>query len=204
MRPEQTVDEFIRHGGGICPYARGSARIYATVGQEPTKDRASILPALRRFAATKGQSPNGALLVLGPDLEGFAATRTWARKVFLELMACFGLLEGLDEREIATHIEERIRPMLLDDSDPRRPVLGCREAPLFSICMAPLYPKTHSRYAPHPVVVVTWHEDVGAVHGQEPAASRIRQAMIREHGSAYDADELMISWPNENKTVHGP
>jgi hypothetical protein len=197
MKLEQVVDEFIRRGGSVCPHARGSARIYAAVGQEPCKDRASIWPAVCSFAATKGKTPNGALLVSGPDLEGFAATRTWAREVFLELMVDFGLLDGLDARMIAAHVEEHIRPMLLDDSDPRRPVLGCRGAPLFSICMAPLYPKTHPRYAPRPVVVVTWHEDVGAAAGQEPAASRIRQAMIREHGCVYDADELMLPWPLE-------
>ncbi len=189
------VDEFIRQGGSVCPHARGSTRVYATVGLEPRKDRASLLPALRQFAATKGLSPNGALLVLGPALDGFETTRTWAREVFLELMFGFGLLEGLEEREIAEHIAQSIRPLLLDESDPRRPVLGCRQSPLFSICMAPLYPKTHPRYAPQPVVVLTWHEDVGAVQKQEPAASRIRQAMIREHGYAYDADELMLPWP---------
>jgi hypothetical protein len=195
VRPEQAVDEFIRQGGSVCPHARGSARVYGAVGKEPRKDRAALLPVLRRFADTKGRAPSGALLVLGPDLDGFEATRTWAREVFLELMAGFGLLEGFEERELATYIEQQIRPMLLDESNPRRPVLGCRQAPLFAICMAPLYPRTHPRYAPQPVVVLTWHEDVGAVQTQEPAASRIRQAMIREHGWAYDADELMLPWP---------
>ncbi len=197
---ERAVDEFIRQGGSVCPHARGSVRIYAAVGREPREDRASISPALRRFAATKGQTPNGALIVLGPDLGGYGETRAWAREVFLELMLGFGVLEGLDERVVATYIAQRIRPLLFDDSDPRRPVLGCREAPLFSICMAPVYPKAHPRYAPQPVVVVTWHEDVGDVQGQEPAASRIRQAMIREHGCAYDADELMLLWPKGGKT----
>jgi hypothetical protein len=193
------MDEFIRNGGSVCPYARGSDRIYATVGRNPRTDRASILPALHRFSATRGQSPNGALLILGPDFKGFDATRDWARDVFLELMVGFGLVDGLDERAVVTYIEQNVRPMLLDESEPRRPVLGCREAPLFSICMAPVYPKTHPRYAPRPVVVVTWHEDVGAVQGREPAASQIRQAMLREHGSAYDADELMLPWPNDGR-----
>lgn len=196
------VEDFLRQGGSVCPFARRSRRIYATVGDQPTLDRSAILRAVPLFAATQNASPNGAMLVLGPSNKDFDQTRTWALEVFLELMTCFtitapgtGAFTGPRyEAELTAAINRAIRPALFDDASPIRPVLACRGAPLFAICLAPVYPRTHPRYAPAPVVVVTWQADVGAVH-DDPTTAHIRAAMKREHGSVYDADAIVLPLP---------
>lgn len=189
-----SIEGFLQDGGSVCPYAAGTRRHYATVGNNVRFYRPVIRAAAQLFAHTKGTRPYGALLVVGKqEPDGFRATRDWAREVFLELTACFGLLAGSTEAEMERPIADA-RVILLDDVDPRRPVLTCDGSPLYAICMAPLYPQTHPRYAPRAVVVVTWQADVAA-GSVEPAFSRIRDTMKREHGSVYDADELMLPLP---------
>jgi len=124
---------------------------------------------------------------------GFEDTKTWALEVFLELMMCFGLNAGVNENELTPAIDQ-VRTMMLDRYEPRRPMLGCGNEPLYAICMAPLYPTTHPRYAPRAVVIVTWQADVAAVRDR-PARAHIHKAMAREHGFVYDADELMLPLP---------
>jgi hypothetical protein len=184
------VDRFVAQGGSVCPFARGSARLYVTVGRVPADKRKNLREAFQRFSAGQNQ----AVLVIGPEFADFATTRGWAREVFLELLICLGVLDGVPEKEVARYAKTEIRPLLCDDKDPRRPLLGFRGKPLYSICMAPLYPKTHPRYAPKPVIVVTWGEDVAKVHGL-PSTNGIREAMRREHGFVYDADDLMLPLP---------
>ena len=111
----------------------------------------------------------------------------------MEMMRCFGSMAGAPEAELESSLTIALS-VLLDDADPRRPVLSCDGAPLYTICMSPVYPVTHPRYAPRAVVVATWQADVAA-GSVEPAFSRIRAAMKREHGSVYDADELMLPLP---------
>lgn len=184
------IDDFIEKGGSVCPFARASARLFVTVGRVPSDKRKKIREAGQRFAPGQNQ----ALLVVGPQLPNFLATRTWAREVFLELQTCFGLLDGFAEKDVLRLVRTEIRPLLEAEKDPRRPMLGFRGLPLYAICMAPCYPKTHPRYAPMPVIVVTWGEDVAKVHDQ-PATEKIRETMRREHGSVYDADDLMLPLP---------
>lgn len=184
------IDDFLEKGGSVCPFARGSTRLYVTVGRVPSDKRKKTLGTVQRFLPGQNQ----ALLVIGPKLPNFQVTRVWAREVFLELMTCFGLLDGLPEKEVVRHVRSEIRPLLEDEQDPRRPVLGFRGKPLYAICMAPCYPKTHPRYAPEPVVVATWGQDVAQVHDRL-TTEKIREVMRREHGHVYDADDLMLPLP---------
>ena len=63
-----------------------------------------------------------------------------------------------------------------------------------TICMAPIYPTAHPRYAPHTILVVTWSDDVGAAQDTGVVA-KIREAMAKAHGAVYDANELMLPLP---------
>jgi hypothetical protein len=184
------IDDFIEKGGSVCPFARGSARLYVTVGRVPADKRKKTMEAVQRFAPGQNQ----ALLVVGPDLPNFATTKAWAREVFLELMIVMGLVGNVPEKDVVRYVRTQIRPLLENELDPRRPVLGFRDKPLYAICMAPCYPKTHPRHAPKPVIVVTWGQDVAGVHDQ-PATEKIREVMRREHGHVYDADDLMLPLP---------
>lgn len=190
-------EAFIRGGGSVCPFAARSQRLYATIGDRPPREaRPLLLGAAYGFPRTMGKLPPGALIVVGA-VEGFEPTKTWAREVFLELMICLVIVGGSNpefEAKLVDHVDREVRPVLFDDADPKRPVLACNGLPLFAVCMAPVYPKNHPRYAPQPAVVVTWKADV-QLASTDPALSRIRAAMKREHGSVYDADELMLPLP---------
>ncbi len=202
------LDDFLSRGGSVCPFAVRVRRIYVTVGAEPRLDRALLRRAVEDFAKTRGKTPNGALLVLLGRVEAthcpsdFERTKTWAREVFLELMTCFGLVDGASEAELSSVIDGQVRAILFDEHEPRRPMLGCGAEPLFAICMSPLYQATHPRCAPYAVVVVTWQADVAAVH-DHAARAPIRRAMVREHGFVYDADDLMLPFPSEGDTQPG-
>jgi len=196
MNPHESELETLLSGGGsVCPFAAGSKRIYISDADSPKAMRAAVA----RFAAPRGKRPYGALLVLGSTSDAsydtFEAVQFWAREVFLSLAYNFARLGGASLSEAYTYVQSTMRPMLLDDTDPRRPVLGCGDQPLFCFCIAPLYPKTHPRYAPQPVVVVTWQADVFASMTSQAVVDSIRGAMKREHGSVYDADELMLPLP---------
>lgn len=189
-----SIEAFLQYGGSVCPFASGTRRHYATVSEPLRLYRPVIRASAELFSRTKGKRPPGALLVVSMrEPERFEATRYWAREVFMELMRCFGSMAGAPENELERSLTDALA-VLLDDADPRRPVLACDGAPLYTICMAPVYPVTHPRYAPRAVVVSTWQADVAA-GSVEPAFSRIRAAMKREHGSVYDADELMLPLP---------
>jgi hypothetical protein len=197
------LEAFLSRGGSVCPFAARASRVYAMAGAEPRLDRAVLRGAVKEFAETRGKAPSGSLLVLRRveslhRPSDFERTMRWARDVFLELMICFGLADGASEAELSPVIDGQVRPMLFDEQEPRRPMLGCGAQPLFAICMSPLYPATHPRYAPHAVVVVTWQADVAAVH-DHPARAHIRRAMVREHGFVYDADELMLPLPSDGE-----
>lgn len=179
------LDAHLAAGRSVCPFAKGAHKVYV-------RDVTRMLVGLRAFAEMKG----AALIVCAPGGSAgwdFERTRTWARETFLELMICFGLMDGV---EMERFVQEFVRPLLFDDADPRRPMLGHAGLPLFAICLAPVYPKTHPRYAPHASVVVTRQSDVAEVATANPTAvAQIRAAMKAEHGSVYDADELMLPLP---------
>jgi hypothetical protein len=190
-----SVEAFLARGGSVCPFAVRSHRIYASAGKEPRLDRTEFLSAAKAFARTHGATPNGALLVRRRRHESdgaldFDGTRTWARDVFLELMMCFGLTDGATETQLASILRD-VRRILLDEHDPRRRMLGSGGHALFAICMSPLYPATHPRYAPETTVVVTWIDDVAAA-SQQPAVMHIRKSMAAGHGFVYDANELVL------------
>lgn len=189
-----SIEAFLQAGGSVCPYAAGSRRIHVAADGPPF-DRKRLIDAAAQFAATRNKQPYGALIVRGSTKE-FEATKTWARELFLELVVCFDAIGAwaASDADTVRYVNKHVRPMLFDDAEAIRPALSCDNFPLYTICMAPVYPATHPRYAPQAVVVSTWQADV-ATGSVEPAFSRIRAAMRREHGSVYDADELMLPLP---------
>jgi hypothetical protein len=194
MSPLRELETFLSNGGSVCPHAPKTERIYVDFEMGP------MIIETRRFIDTVGQTPNAALIVLAPKSVAaeFPSIRDWARGAFLLLARRFFRLSGATELEVVGHIE-RVRSMLIDDACPTRPRLSYLNEPIFAICMAPIYPKTHPRYAPHPIIVVTWQRDVAAVH--ERTAAQLSDVYKREHGYAYDADELMLELP---LTPHQP
>jgi hypothetical protein len=186
----ETVRNYLQAGKSVCPFAKVSPLELVTVSTIPRADRAIIIPSVVAFAAARGN----ALVLLAEADANFTATTAWATEAFLELMVCCSWLDQpmVPIAEVERHVERDIRPIL--DSPVLQPHLGLRAKALMSICMAPVYPAAHPRYAPHTILVVTWIDDVAAAQSTNTVA-KIRAAMAREHGSVYDANELMLPLP---------
>jgi len=186
------IQEFLSRGKSVCPFAQTSTLHFAESGS-------ALVRAVKEFAETLGATPAHALVV-GESKDtsswGFVETKAWAIERFMNLFTVCSLISGVDLREALEHARCKILPMF-DDECPTRPILGLNNQPLFTICMAPVYPETHPRYAPRPIVVVTWGEDVANVQALPKVLAAIRDKMRAWHGSLYDADELMVPLPKE-------
>ncbi|MEK7673108.1 MAG: hypothetical protein AAB373_04450 [Patescibacteria group bacterium] len=64
---------------------------------------------------------------------------------------------------------------------------------IFTIFMGPCYEKTHTRWAPHPMLVLTWATDVNqATITGIPVVKQIHERIRRAFGGRYDADALFV------------
>lgn len=196
MKPNRsvTVRSYLQAGKSVCPFAKAAPLELVTVSMNPRADRAAILRSAAAFATARG---NAIVLVANAD-KGFAATATWSAEAFLELMICCVQVSQPEVAigEIEQHVETNVRPTL--SSQDIRPYLAVHGKALMTICMAPVYPTAHPRYAPHTMLVATWADDVGAVQGT-PTIAKIREAMVKAHGYVYDANELVLPLPQHTK-----
>jgi hypothetical protein len=188
--PSDRLETYLRSGKVVCPFAREAVLLTVEVDADPIVSRRDLVKIARRFAPTRGKTPARALVLVGRAIAGYAATKRWAEECFLELAVAFGICEGETSIRMRAHVDTKLRPWLLDTQAPTRPMLAFGSKPLFCICMAPVYPAKHPRYAPLPIVVVTWVHDVGQV----PLMLRhaIRAGATKRNGAEYDADALML------------
>lgn len=179
---------YLESGGSICPFA---SRCYVHY----EFDTGDFRPILSNFehgqaiVAVSRHYPNWLL--------SFEDMKTWARSIFVKIMRHAARLSnpGSTDREIVQEIMTNIYPILENDSDQRRPNIALRNEPVITICMAPVYPITHPRYSPVPMLVLTWYEDLKNA-GIFP---KVRRAMEQEHGHVYDALELMLPMPPQKE-----
>lgn len=177
------IRSYLESGRSVCPFAKKCQIHYVL----DTGDMKSILTKFDRKEAIIVVCSRPSLLV------DFTHTRTWARHAFLKAIRQSARVTYSDvsDKEIAAEIATTILPILQDDDDRRRPNIALKEKPVITICMAPVYPVTHPRYAPVPILVLTWFDDLTEA-GTIP---KVRQAMTQEHGYVYDALELMLPLP---------
>lgn len=189
------VRNYLQAGKSVCPFAKACPLELVAVSMIPRADRTIIIPSVVAFGAARGN----ALVLIAEADTSFADTTAWATEAFLELMVCCSWLDQpmIPIAEVERHVEQNIRPTL--DSPVIRPHLGLRSKMLMSICMSPVYPTAHPRYAPHTILVVTWNDDVAAAQGTG-AVTKIRAAMAKAHGHVYDANELVLPLPAATKS----
>lgn len=167
----------------------------------PKLDRNEILKATKRFAITEGRTPSHVLLFTSSTSskadESFESAKNWAQRLLLELFVDFAIVSYPEDvvEEIERVVDTDLKPVLLDDNDRRRPELALNQKHLVSITLAPCYPVTNPRYAPHTALVVTWMKDIMRGQKSSVAMTDIRGAMEREYGYVYDANELMLPLP---------
>lgn len=187
-------------GKCACPFAR-KARFHAVdICDAPGFYRGQ----LTRHAMAVHHDLGSVLLVAGQCELTFEDTKRWARETFLEVMiACAlatstaqGLTYAAEERAVERAVYGEVRDMLYDDSERRRPNAVLGDEPLITICMTPVYPAAHPRYAPYPILVATRQVDVADAQREHPlVVTKIREAMRAAQGSVYDADELVLPLP---------
>jgi len=190
MNRAAALRSHLQTGKSICPFAKTCSLEITAPSTDIRADRAAVLHGMMTFAASRGN----ALVLLAPADGDFTAVTAWAREAFLELMICCSRINHptVSITEIENHVERTVRPML--ESQEIRPHLALHARPLMTICMAPVYPTTHPRYAPHTILVITWSDDVRGVQDTK-AASKIREIMVKTHGCVYDANELVLPLP---------
>jgi hypothetical protein len=175
-----TVDAYLRAGKSVCPHARRATIHYAMDNE-----------ALGTMLTAIGLSEAG-VVIASRELDGFAATKRWAQDTVLSMFTAAASLAypSLSLRQVKELVRTQAEPVLRNDLDPRRLYLPVRNQPVLPVCMAPLYPATHPRYSPRPIIVLTFLVDVEGI--KIPA---VREAMAREHGHVYDAKELVLPLP---------
>lgn len=178
-----TIRSYLEEGKSICPFAKRCTTHYAY-------DLEDFKPIFSQFAS-------GQAIVIVASIPGtllsFQQIKHWAQQITIKAIRQAAIVSYPDEIEadIDKEIDTNIVPILLDDNDIRRPNIALRNEAVITICMAPIYPSTHPRYAPSPILVLTWMADLQAA-GVFP---KVRAAMAKEHGHVYDALELMLSLP---------
>ena len=199
MNRAAALKSYLQAGKSVCPFAKACSLELTSVSANPRTDRAGILRCVTTFAASRG---NAIILVAKAD-KGFAATATWAAEAFLELMICCTQVSQptVAIAEIEHYVESTVRPTL--SSDEIRPHLALHGKALMTICMAPVYPAEHPRYAPHAILVVTWNADVDEALGAG-SIPKIREAMAKAHGHVYDANELVLPLPTKQRSALDP
>jgi hypothetical protein len=88
----------------------------------------------------------------------------------------------------------KTEPILRNGDHPCRLYLPVKGKPVLPVCMAPVYPMTHPRFSPMPIIILTFLEDFDGV--EIPA---VREVMKREHGCVYDVQELVLPLPADGE-----
>lgn len=197
MNRIKAVTGFFRSGECVCPFTQYAELHFAMASSTPRFQRIDLRRALIQFSETMGMNPAHSVIVVRQDGDSdFDQTRQWARAVYLELNTVCALISHplVSVEQVETQIEREVKPVLFDDSNPRRPSIILSEQPTITICLAPCYPRSHPRWAPVTLLSMAWHIDIALAQTQG-VVKKIREKMLNEHGILYDADELMLPLP---------
>lgn len=179
--PIPTLTEFLRGGGSVCPFAKHTTIHYVADG-----NARDLRIAMHRLVRRESLA-----VVANRDTGDFAETKEWAIRRFASVhdtalsMTYASVLERLT-------VMAQVTSELRDPRNQTRRYIALRNRPLITICMAPVYPIGHPRYAPVTCIISTWMDDIR----DAGIPVSIRKAMVREHGSLYDANELVLELPN--------
>ncbi len=178
-----TVQKYLEDGDNIFPFSDGSSTQYI-------KDLEDFRPALRLFGA------NQAIVIENSSkagIESFESLKKWARSTLLKVLAHATSVSdpSLSDYNIWQFIDNNIAPILNNDNSPVHVGVSLWNRPIIALCMSPIYPIHHSRYAPNTILVLVWLNDIE----ETVALHKIRDAMLRDNSSIYDAIELILPLP---------
>lgn len=178
------TQKYLEDGNNVCPFSRSSTTKYII-------DSDDFRPTLLEF------KDNQAIVIetSSKDLMEFGSVKKWARSTFLKVMAHATSVSdpSISDINIWRFIDSNIAPILNDDNSPVHVGVALYNKPIIAICMSPLYPVHHPRYAPNTIIVLVWLSDIENIG----ALQKVREAMLKEHGSIYDAIELVLPLPPE-------
>jgi hypothetical protein len=189
------INNWLKNGGSICPWARSAPLTFLIPGATDLQ-----VCDLHEFAA---QQVAGALVMVALDDtindHDYLEVVCWARKAFLEILRSCTLasIPDIEERELK-HAVQGVGKLLADPHATMRPYLALKERALYTICMAPMYPEGHPRWAPHAMLIATYVDDVAQAKRRSDAGVRaVRDQMTAATGAVYDANELVLPLPKE-------
>lgn len=187
MQKNDTLDNFFRNSGSICPFAKiaadNEAIVYAQSSAQFKDQLISFLtdPSMQAFVVVADKKPTTHQKAKDRVYNMFKRTLT-------ELLS----LQGAHLEEIVPYVKSQMA-MFDDPNSPQRPMLGYDNKPMYAIGMGPNYAPGHPRYAPVLCLIVTWMDQVQEAAQQYPASvTKIRAAMKAQTGAIYDADELYL------------
>lgn len=176
--------KYLEDGNNVCPFSSSKDTKYIS-------DSEDFRSTLKSF------QDNQAIVIetSSRDLGSFKALKKWARSTFLKVLAHATSVTSpeLSDINIWRFIDSNIAPILNDDNSPVHVGVALYNKPIIAICMSPLYPAHHPRYAPNTIIVLVWLSDIENIG----ALQKVRKVMLKEHGSIYDAIELVLPLPPE-------
>lgn len=184
----RAVQEFLKGGGSICPFARSYFDRTVFVPLPPGYSTHRVARPMLDFV----QNPDTMALVYvyHQDMPTHAQARRQSNDLFK--MLYFELIldeHGSEVRSSRREIMKFADSHLAPDS-PTNPLLTHKGNGFFIIAMNPLYGEGHPRYAPHSFAFVTRQGDVDQV--PRPVAFRIRETSWQAYGASYNGDQLYL------------
>lgn len=199
MSRRDLLDEYFASGAGVCPFARACTRHYVEVGSTPRWSRRELVRVVKEFSETGGATPPHVMILVGSEMTDHEATKAWAIEAYLELnLACSMAADQWSLAELEHEIYVNTRRQLVEMPGDLRPHIALGDSSVITVCMSPVYPVEHPRYAPAAMLLSTWHMDIFRTQTSD-VTKKIRSAAHRAHGKKYDADELMLALPETRK-----
>lgn len=201
----QDTRNFIESREHACPFAaeaeHGGQVQYVSISE--LGPEVAIRQGVREFIA----SSKKALVLLFPEsTHRLPLDMMIKRAVDYFTEAGAAMIEtynpGISRSEVKEIAEREFRSILEDPDSDIIPHIGHPEkGGMYTIFMG-AYERPHPRWAPHPMLVLTWISDVEAAQLNTPLmVERIRERVFREFGAPYDAKALALPQRPDDESV---
>lgn len=208
QRPDPTLGEVKGFVGGtehVCPFGTLAQRSGDVSYMRARNPDFSLTPGVVDFL----KSDNKALVIILP--QGSGSLEEARRRTDQYFLAIARVLVKAQEskipaKEMEDVIQTQFLPYMGRDSI-QHVFLSFRGHALFLIYMGPEYLANeegvpHARYAPHPMLVMTRHQDVSDAQSEHPRVfEEVRRRMREAMGGIYDASERFL---DQNPEIQEP
>lgn len=195
---EADARAFVDSNLHICPFGKMAERegqvAYAVIDKKDVEG--STKEAVKAFLRSK----SAAVLVFPEVIHGLETSEEVAIEIMLAAATHIGkaLNPQLSMQEVRAEVEEEIGIHLKDPYSNYNPVMRAdyhngEPSNIFAGFMGPCYKRGHTRWAPRPMVVLTWAFDIDLATEENPKwTNLVRKRMRKAFGGDYDANALFL------------